>query len=66
MPTIACSVGLTPEQWEKTKRYRLNRSAIARRAIEDEIKRIEAGEPVKTAPATPSDQGGQLNVIPCR
>jgi len=41
MPTIACSVGLTPELWEKSRRYKINRSAVARKAIAEEVMRIE-------------------------
>jgi post-segregation antitoxin (ccd killing protein) len=62
MPTITASIGITPEMWEKCRRYKLNRSAIARRAIEQEIERIETGvKSAKTAPGYHS-LGGQDNV----
>jgi hypothetical protein len=41
MPTITASIGLTYDAWEKCKRYKINRSAICRIAIDKEIARIE-------------------------
>jgi hypothetical protein len=41
MPTITASIGLTYEAWKKCKQYKINRSAIAREAIDKEIARIE-------------------------
>jgi len=59
MPTVNCTVGLTIEQWEKTRRFHLNRSAIARRAIQEAIEEIESGDnPTKSAAGTTSETGG--------
>ena len=64
MSVVIASIGITPEQSEKCRKYRINRSAIARRAIEDEIKRIETGDIVaKPAPAV-APSGGH-NELSC-
>jgi post-segregation antitoxin (ccd killing protein) len=44
MPSVVASINLPVELWEKSKRYKLNRSAIARTAITLEIDRIENEE----------------------
>ena len=41
MPSVVASINLPVELWEKSKQYRINRSAIARNAIALEIDRIE-------------------------
>jgi len=41
MPCVTASINLPVELWEKSKRYKLNRSAISRNAIALEIDRIE-------------------------
>ena len=65
MATITVSVGLSPEMWEKSHRYGLNRSALARKAIGEEIERIERETGVKSPKTAPGyhSQGGQNNVI---
>jgi post-segregation antitoxin (ccd killing protein) len=42
MPTITASIGIPLEMWEKCRRYKINRSAIARDAIAKEIENIES------------------------
>jgi len=42
MPRVPTSVYLGLETWVKTRDYRVNRSEIARRALEEEVRRIEA------------------------
>jgi len=44
MPNVVATINLPVEIWEKSKKYRLNRSAIARTAIALEIDRIEKEE----------------------
>lgn len=41
MVSVTASINLPVEIWQKSKDYRLNRSAIARNAIALEIDRIE-------------------------
>jgi len=41
-PYIAATMSLTYSQWEKSKKYMINRSEICREAIQKEIERIEA------------------------
>jgi len=41
MPCVTASVNLPIEMWEKCRVYKINRSAIARDAIQKEIERIE-------------------------
>jgi len=61
MPTVTASIGIPAEMWEKCRRYKINRSALARSAIEKEIERIEnkaRNTSAKTAPGCTS-QGGK-------
>ena len=44
MPNVVATINIPVEMWEKSKKYRINRSAIARTAIALEIDRIEKEE----------------------
>lgn len=60
MPVVTASIGLPIEMWEACRRYKINRSAVARDAIAKEIEKIEARDTsAKTAPDCTS-QGGQV------
>lgn len=41
MPNVATSVSITVEQWEKCSKYHINRSKVARDAIQKEIEKME-------------------------
>jgi post-segregation antitoxin (ccd killing protein) len=60
MVTVTASIGISPVCWEKCRRYKINRSAIARVAIEKEIERIEkeagASLPASTPTAKPEGE----------
>lgn len=65
MVSIAVSISLPLTVWERTRELKINRSAIARRAIEAELNRIEnnAGAiAAKQTTPTADLSGGQDNV----
>jgi len=42
MPTICTSISLPYDVWDDSRKYRLNRSQIAKQAISNEIARIKS------------------------
>jgi len=58
---VTASVNLPYALWEKSHRYKINRSAVARQAIAKECERIEkeigASSRQASAPTTPTNGG---------
>ena len=61
MPSVAVSISLPLSVWERTRELKINRSAIARRAIEAELERVEKeaeAEASKRTASTAATNGG--------
>ena len=63
---VPTSVYVGIETWQKTRDFRVNRSEVCRRALEDEVKRIEAEKGTRAQSAKTvsgcTSKGGQQDV----